>query len=148
MSPVDSIRPPKRTKKPTPLSYASVPAKTVPVQKMPKPAIDVVQKPAAGQTAPMTAQKQKTVITAVTIIMALIFIGWVALFMGGKLTHTSTSSFSSSLTNQIRNLWQTVKTDILKIKNQNLNAATNVNDEQIKKLENSVFPQFNDPTKQ
>jgi len=149
MSPVDSIRPPKRAKRFPTTHAVPAPAKTVLAAKKPPTPEEPAKKTAANPTLATASQKQKTIIMVVTVIMALIFIGWVALFMSGNLTRSGTSNFGSALSNQFKRIWENIKSDVLKIKNvgQNTNTA-NVNEEQIKKLENSVFPQFNDPTKQ
>ncbi|MFH1207236.1 MAG: hypothetical protein V1668_01370 [Patescibacteria group bacterium] len=149
MSPVDSIRPPSRAKKITPPPSAPAPRETVPAEKNITMPDESPKNFEASLSPATTSRKQKTIVMIVVVIMALIFISWVALFMGGKLTRSSASNFGSVISSQLKNLWQTIKTDILKIKNTDLNAnSANVNDEQIKKLENAVFPQFNDPTKQ
>ncbi len=149
MSPVDSIRPPKRAKK-TPAA-ANPPVQVKSAVKISATDIteSIPEKP--KKTAPQTPteQKHKTVIITVMVIMAVIFIAWVALFMSGNLTRSQTSNFGIKLSDTLRNLWENIKTDILKIKNLNQNTnISNINEEQIRNLENSVFPQFNDPTKQ
>lgn len=149
MSPVDSIRPPKRVKKTVPIPSAVAPVQSASTGKKSPIPNEIRKKPAASPDYTATSQKHKTIIMIVAVIMAVVFISWVALFMSGKLTRSSSSNFGSTISNKFKNLWENIKTDVLKIKNigQNINAA-NVNEEQIKNLENSVFPQFNDPTKQ
>lgn len=141
MSPVDAIRPPKRTKK--------IPV-TVAAEKKQEPVATPAPRPVVAKTqTTATASKQRTIILVVAGIMVLVFIAWAGLLAAGKLGGGAGSSgFSATLGDQLRNLWQTIRTSVFKINTTNQITNSTVNDEQIKNLENSVFPQFNDPTKQ
>ncbi|MFA5052025.1 MAG: hypothetical protein WC544_03110 [Patescibacteria group bacterium] len=148
MSPVDSIRPPKRARKiKVTVEKPDRPPKTaeprVPADRLSRPAINNIPQTGA-------ANKQRTLIISVVVVMAVIFIAWAGLFASGKLTSSSgNSTFGAKLNGQLQSLWQTIKTDILRIKDTETNTnGGNVNEERIKQLEDSVFPQFKDPSKQ
>ena len=88
----------------------------------------------------------------VGITAIIIFILWVFIFQGGLSSNANTNSnFFNTLSEKVTDVWQTIKTDILKIqeaiKNENTNES-NAEEEKIKELEKKVFPQFTDPTKQ
>jgi hypothetical protein len=133
----DAIRPPRQAKKP-------VAAKPNTPGQVKKPA---VKKNPKSQTLDARA-RQRLLWFLVLGTTLVIFLAWLLLFPGPR-TKNSNMSYLESVATKLSDLWQTIKTDLLKFNqpatNANLNTA---NDEKIKNLEDRVFPQFNDPTKQ
>lgn len=134
MSPVDAIQPPQKKKK-------APPAKKPPVaferQKLP------------GKTYKDQESKKQLMWILASTTALIILIGWVFLFQGGRLTkNTSDSNFFSTAGQKLTNLWETIKTDILKIESALEKLNTNSEEKKIEELEEQVFPQFTDPTKQ
>jgi len=85
----------------------------------------------------------------VGLITIIIFVAWIFIFQQTATTNNSnTPDGLAKIKNSISELWDTIKTDILKIKKTATNENTNINAEKIKELEDKVFPQFNDPTRQ
>lgn len=133
MSPVDAIRPPLKKKRTAP------PAKRV-------------LKPVAPKKGPVEArdelsrEKLRWILVASTAFVILMV--WIFAFHGGLPKKIGSASDSSAFGHKLANLWTTVKTDILKIKSE-ASIQTNTSQPQsIEHLEQDIFPQFKDPTKQ
>ena len=178
MAPVDGIRAPKRTSKrpaenknvrSAKRADLSTPRKKTASRIIPVSAIK--SKPPAVSTESVTARpapmkevlppkeelllpsgeielkKRKRLMWLLVIGTALIiFIAWL-LFFPTPRTSSTPNSYWGGVGQKLSNIWSTLKTDILHIKE----SAKNINinsDEHVKQLENEVFPQFNDPTKQ
>lgn len=134
MSLVDAIRPPKKKKK-------APPAKKLPVT--------LEKQEFPGKTYKDKESKKQLMWILASITALVILVGWVFLFQGGQLTkNTSDSSFFSTAGQKLTNLWETIKTDILKIESALEKLNTNSEEKKIEELEEQVFPQFTDPTKQ
>ena len=84
----------------------------------------------------------------VGVTTVIIIVGWVLLFQSGQLTKAGGGGAFSILGQKLNNLWQTIKTDVLKLKSAQKTTVPATDDERIKQLEQQVFPQFTDPTKQ
>lgn len=84
----------------------------------------------------------------VGLVAIIIFIAWIFIFQQTATNNSNTPDGLAKIKNSISELWDTIKTDILKIKKSALNENTNINAERIRELEDKVFPQFNDPTRQ
>ncbi len=84
-------------------------------------------------------------------ITGLIFIIWLAFFIAGPSTDSSSNSLFGKIGHSLSELWETARTDWLKLEkkldNQNTNSNANVEEERIQQLEEQVFPQFDDPSK-
>jgi len=138
MSPVDAIRPPKKSKK------ISAPSKPMSLP------IVVKKKAIASPKFSNKEQKNKLMWLLAAIVTGIVFIGWIWLFQNGLITNSSSnqSGFFEQIGDKVSGLWQTIKTDILNIKKTEENKNTNSEEEKIKELEKKVFPQFTDPSKQ
>ena len=133
MTPVDSIGPPKKGhQKPSP-SKPSGPNE-VP-EKRPILPDDI-------------GNKKRLIWIIAGSITAIIFFGWVLLFSSGKITNQEGASFFNQIERRVVSLWSTIKTDILKLQNQEETTNDKVDIEKIDKLEAEVFPQFSDPNNQ
>ena len=147
MSPVDSIRPPKKIKKtsaaknPKPkIAAAANPKKILPVKSQP----GILQQPAKQHE-----DKKKLMWLLVGVTGLIIIIAWLWYMQnGGMNINANRSNRWQELGQKIDEAWLTIKTDWLKIKK--ITQPTNAinSEEHIKNLEERVFPQFNDPTKQ
>ncbi len=133
----DAIRPPRQVKK-------TLAAKTNAPDQVKKPA---VKKNLKFQNLDIRT-RQRLLWFLVLGTTLVIFLAWLFLFPGPR-TKNSNMSYLESVATKLSDLWQTIKTGLLKFNqpatNANLNTAY---DEKIKNLEDRVFPQFNDPTKQ
>ncbi len=159
MSPVDGIRPPKKKKPSGKVNKKTAKKTALPNKKNPnKPTPPPIRKPASPSippekkddaSRPLGTEKVKELKlwSLVAVVAILIIIGWIVVFPPG---HTSSDgSYWNIITNKASSLWDTIKTDILKFKEENLGEeATITNDEQIDQLEDQIFPQFDDPTNQ
>lgn len=137
MSPVDAIRPPKKDKK---VAFPK-----------PKPSPLVQQKKESPLSPKNEEQyKHRLMWILALVFTGIIFIGWILLFQSGQLISTSSNQtgFFQQLGDKVGDLWGTIKTDILKIKEITTNENINAEEEKVKELEKKVFPQFTDPTKQ
>ncbi|MBI5037394.1 MAG: hypothetical protein HZC01_01635 [Candidatus Kerfeldbacteria bacterium] len=151
MTPVDGIQAPRRKRAPT----ARTPRATRKTTPAPVPSAPTQpQATALPIPEPHTAGGgRERLVWAIAIgITAVIFISWVILFSGGSLKSADTdSSFWSRISNRLGSFIETVQTDWFHLKSDlnttNTNATT-VDEERIKQLEEQVFPQFTDPTKQ
>lgn len=132
MSPVDAIQPPKKVRK------------VMPVKKT----TGAPEKVAPRQVLPPEAKKKQTMWLLVGVTTVIIIVGWVLLFQGGQLTKTGGGGAFGILGQKLTNLWETIKTDVLKLKSAQKTTVPATDDERIKQLEQQVFPQFTDPTKQ
>lgn len=127
---VDAVRPPEKGSKAT----ATVKTKKISSQKK--------------EVSAMRPHPRHRLLWALVIgTTAIIFLAWLFLFPKPS-TNQSASSYFDTLGQKISSLWRSIKTDILKIKEITNSTSTNSTDEQINQLENQVFPQFKDPTKQ
>jgi hypothetical protein len=137
MPALDAVRPPRQVKKP-------VAAKPNTLNQTKKPEVKKNLKP---QTLDISARKKLLwfLVLGTTLV---IFLAWLFVFPGPK-TKNANMSYLESISAKLSDLWQTIKTDLLKldrtVTNSNVNDAA---EEKIKNLEDRVFPQFNDPTKQ
>lgn len=81
--------------------------------------------------------------------MVIILLAWILLFDINKLADKNSSDgYWQQVTHKIGNLWDSFKSDILKINNDVVIEDIVTQDEKIKELESQVFPQFEDPTRQ
>jgi len=138
MSAVDAIRPPKKEEKDI---FSPKPRSSQPVKQKKE-----IPPPKKSEE----ERKHRLMWTLALIFTGIIFIGWLLLFQNGLITSTNSnqSSFFQQLGERAGDLWQTIKTDILKIKDEIEDKNINTEEEKIKELEEKVFPQFTDPTKQ
>lgn len=78
----------------------------------------------------------------------IIFLAWLLLFDISNLADKNNSSgYWKQVTQKIDNLWDSFKSNILKI-DDTIEEIPITQDEKIKELESQVFPQFEDPTRQ
>ena len=133
MTPVDSIGPPKKGHQKTSPSKPSGPNE-IP-EKRPILPDDI-------------GNKKRLIWIIAGSITAIIFFGWVLLFSSGKITNQEGTSFFNQIERRVVSLWSTIKTDILKLQNQEETTNDKVDIEKIDKLEAEVFPQFSDPNNQ
>lgn len=138
MPAVDAIRPPKKEKIVTSSPKSMPPEPAQQKKRVPQPQKDEEER------------KHRLMWTLALIFTGIFFIGWLLLFQKGLITssNSSQSNFFQQLGEKTSSFWQTIKTDILKIKEKIENENTNTEEEKIKELEEKVFPQFTDPTKQ
>lgn len=139
MSPVDSIRPPRKSNKP--ITTAKPAAKVIPVQKI----IRQEQKTPATQMD--MRHKERLLWILVTGTALIIFLAWLFIFPSPSLK-SNNQSYWGGVSQKLEDLWKSISTDILHFKSSTNNANANTEEERINQLENQVFPQFNDPTKQ
>jgi len=150
MTPVDGITPPKnkKAKKPAKQTAKVNPAK---VNRNQAPKKDKAQtqdhgnkftKDLPGQA--LEKSKHHLVWGISIAIVIIIFIAWASLVLGGKLTisddQTSGSEILENFTDELNQVWKNFSEDFLKIKNSAEEASTE--EERIKQLEESVFPDF------
>lgn len=133
MSPVDAIRPPDREQR--------KPQTTTEPQPTPKKTAVTLEKKSHHA-------KERMIWIIAGSITVLILIGWLILYLGGNLTNESGNTFFSQLGDQISDVWETIKTDILKIQSAINTTEEPIAEEQIRQLEEQVFPQFTDPENQ
>lgn len=139
MSPVDSIRPPRKRNKP--ITPAKPAVKAAPVQKI------VRQEPKVPATPMDMRHKERLLWVLVIVTSLIIFLAWLFIFPAPSSVSKS-RGYWAGISQKLDDLWKTISTDILHLKNSTKNKNINTEEEQIKQLENQVFPQFNDPTKQ
>jgi hypothetical protein len=78
----------------------------------------------------------------------VIFLAWLLVFPAPA-TNNAHRGYFQGVSEKLQNLLNAIKTDIQKLReNPKDNNANVANDQQIEQLENQVFPQFNNPTKQ
>ncbi|MFA5134816.1 MAG: hypothetical protein WC505_03415 [Patescibacteria group bacterium] len=150
MAPIDAAQPPKRTqKKNTKPAQKSAVRKPPVLKKFEYPAnerkkIQAIKEPVTSAP-PRVRTMWILVIVTTVIIVAL----WALLFSSGSLTPEgkSTGRFNI-LSNKIEGLWESIKEDVLHIKDAVKQETNTASPEQIEELEEQVFPQFTDPTKQ
>ena len=133
MTPVDGITPPKKNYKKKPVKKNVV--KTTPPQKSAKKIID--------NSILHTQNKHRIVWLISIVIVFIIFITWASLFFGGELIKEESNNngtFLEKFSNEINDIWTSFKKDYLKIKNSTEEKQTE--EERIKSLEESVFPDF------
>ncbi len=132
MAPVDGLRPPKK-KKATPVKQAKT---AVPV------AAPVMPAPSDQQ------HRYRLMWLLVGATLLVIIIGWAVLipqtFSGG----TSKSTYLEKVGDNLGNLWDSFKKDVLRLKDTTTNQSTSTEEERIQQLEEKVFPQFEDPSRQ
>ena len=133
MSQVDGISPPKSSKSRT--------KKTVKIKKYISEKAPIKKKKINYNI--KDEHKHKLVWLISIGIVIIIFIGWLSLFQGTELSTTNDNSFLSRISNNFDQLWSQLKEDILKINNDDENINnTNEAEQQLKELEEKVFPEF------
>ena len=149
MTPVDGISAP-RAKRPTrkkpsaaKKSAAATPV-TAPMTSIPTHALPT------PETKSPSRRSELLMWASAIIITAIICIVWIGLYSNGRLTDTQQSSFFGKISQSLSGLIKTIQTDWLKLQDA-LDDSANTNapsEERIRDLEEHVFPQFEDPTKQ
>ncbi len=106
--------------------------------------------PAPGPTGHHIRGREQLVWIIAGSITGLILIGWLVLYSAGATGSGESNSLFGRIGNTISDIWDTAKTDWLHLKStlEEDQANQNVNDEQIRRLEEQVFPQFEEPSNQ
>lgn len=150
MTPIDAVQPPKNNQKKKSGEAGSGSAGKKVVEKKRK---DIKNNKAPQHTEKKrednSAPKVRSMWSLIIITTIIIVVLWILLFSSGSLTPTdkSTSRFSL-LGNKVEELWESIKEDFLQIKDTVEKETQPADPEQIKELEEKVFPQFTDPTRQ
>lgn len=150
MTPIDAVQPPKRNQKKKSGEAGSGSAEKKVVKKKWERAKNnkapqrTEKRPADNSTPRVRSMWSFVIITTIVIVIL-----WILLFSSGSLTPTdeSTSRFSL-LSNKVEELWESIKEDLLQIKGTVEKETQSASPEQIEELEEQVFPQFTDPTRQ
>ncbi len=134
MTPVDSIKPPKKK---VSRSRQKTVKKTIP------PVISNPQKNSYSQD-----QKYRLMWLLVAVSILIIIISWIWLWPAGDLSRRNqNNNFLDTVGQKIDSIWETVVTDWLKLKKATEPGNGDTDAERIQQLEEQVFPQFNDGTK-
>ncbi len=161
MSPVDSIQPPKKTSK---SRQGAIQATAKPKKKSPvrteKPVPQITKSTAPSQQPPEqkaaspkhTANRERLMWILAGAVLVVVVILWALALPGMTSDNNKGFGFFLKTEEKINNLWDSIKEDLLKIESQLKETAANQNtnsaEEQAERLEQEIFPQFEDPTKQ
>ena len=149
MSPVDGIGPPQRNAARSPRKKTTkIPVRIKPREDKPLLLATEPKKPAPMlPSGDADLARRKRLMWLLVIVTALvIFLAWLFIFPSPN-TNAGKNGFWNGIALKLTDAWKTIKTDVLHLKATNNN--TNVNsEERINQLENDVFPQFTNPTKQ
>lgn len=149
MTPIDAVQPPENNQKKNPELIKNQQTKKIVKKK--REHIKNSKAPQHTEKKPKdnSAPKVRSMWSLVIITTIVIVVLWVLLFSSGSLTPTdkSTSRFGL-LSNKVEELWESIKEDFLQIKDTVEKETQPASPEQIEELEEKVFPQFTDPTRQ
>lgn len=143
MTPVDGITPPKKNSKKKPVRNKVV-KKPAPTKRLPKQTDDKPDSKIFKKEPLNTLSKHRLVWIISLVIVFFIFFVWLSLIFGGKLnvdkTNNNNDNFLESFSNNLSETWDNFKKDYLKIRNSKEEEQTE--EERIKALEESIFPDF------
>lgn len=147
--PVDAIRPPRR-KSPAPKKQTRRQERTVAEEQ--ERAEELTGTPDTQKpSGPRVTNREQLVWILAGSVTALIFIIWLAITISTPAQPGESNGIFGRIGNSISDLWDTARTDWLKLEkqldNSNTNAASSAEEERIQELEEQVFPQFDDPSK-